>query len=75
MAKTRKFYYAVRKGRDGPKVYDSWEEVWSYQLVQVMTKLLSNTLVSNDRTFKFGCRTLNIRVLTAALAGDEILEG
>ncbi|KAF8272918.1 hypothetical protein EI94DRAFT_105373 [Lactarius quietus] len=26
MAKTRKFYYAVKKGRDGPKVYDSWEE-------------------------------------------------
>ncbi|KAI9445009.1 PIF1-like helicase-domain-containing protein [Lactarius indigo] len=26
MAKTKKSYYAVRKGRDGPKVYGSWEE-------------------------------------------------
>ncbi|KAH9081882.1 PIF1-like helicase-domain-containing protein [Lactarius deliciosus] len=26
MAKTKKSYYAVKKGRDGPKVYDSWEE-------------------------------------------------
>ncbi|KAH9044702.1 PIF1-like helicase-domain-containing protein [Lactarius pseudohatsudake] len=26
MAKTKKSYYAVKKGRDGPKVYGSWEE-------------------------------------------------
>ncbi|KAH8997509.1 PIF1-like helicase-domain-containing protein [Lactarius akahatsu] len=26
MARTKKSYYAVKKGRDGPKVYDSWEE-------------------------------------------------
>ncbi|KAH9165820.1 hypothetical protein EDB89DRAFT_1911107 [Lactarius sanguifluus] len=35
---TKTFYYAFKKEKDGPKIYDSWQEVWSVLSAQVMTK-------------------------------------